>query len=152
MKNIKIKENLFIDLPDHLDLTFQILSDYSEEEKVLCGWNGDDLQYALIVDDQPGGIDHDVYWNGLLEELYKDSDTGTVNTIASGDYKNSNAHRITYKALKTISDDEEVNHLFYLIVGETIAYWIITIFMSATDLFKVNGEVRALVENLRLEE
>lgn len=150
MNEIQLNDRLFVSLPDNLDLTFQIFSDYSTTEEVVCGWSGDELQYALIADDQPGGMEHEEYWSGLLDELKKDCENGMFKIVASGDYKNSNDYLITYKALKTKVDGDEINQLLHLIVVDTVAYWVTAIFIASTNIFKVNGEVRAVLNSARV--
>ena len=51
--------------PADLDLTFQVIEDYDPNQKLLVGWQGEDLLYAFAIDKQPGGLPTKTYFSGV---------------------------------------------------------------------------------------
>lgn len=69
---LDLPAGLSIDPPEDLDLTYQIIPAYDEKEKVVAGWNGEDLQYIIPVERlPPGHTDAQTYLVALARDLRK---------------------------------------------------------------------------------
>lgn len=151
MPEISLQKNLHVNLPENIDITFQVIPEYSDSEEVICGWLESELKYIITADDPPGGMVHENYWSGMLETLKGNSDNRILKIIASDEYESLFGERITCKIFQTTLDGDEHNHILHLIVGEHIAYWVITVFINITDIFKTNSEVKEILKGARIE-
>ena len=69
---VSLPGGLTVDLPEQLDLTYQIIPDYDENEKVIAGWSNDKLQYFVALSRLPAGyLDGPSYLAALARDLRK---------------------------------------------------------------------------------
>lgn len=73
-----------------LDLTYQVVKELDEKEKVIAAWSGDKLLYTVSSERLPAGwTDPDDYFKGLMRDL---RGTGRSLTVGrSGSYKTGSA-------------------------------------------------------------
>jgi hypothetical protein len=63
-------QGLAIDIGEEIDLTYQVVESYDENEKVLAGWKGDGLQYFITLEKLPDGLQNGRdYFTALLRDL-----------------------------------------------------------------------------------
>lgn len=81
-----LPEGLAVDPDDTLDLTYQVVPDFDEHQKVLAGWEGDKLRYVVTVEKlPPGWLEAQKYFQVLVRDLRA---TGrTVEPGRTGEYK-----------------------------------------------------------------
>lgn len=72
-RELTLPEGLKLDPPDRLDVTYQIIPSYDEQEKVIAGWAGDRLQYFVVVSRLPPDYtDAQAYQAGMARDLRTD--------------------------------------------------------------------------------
>lgn len=49
-------QGLAIEPGEELDLTYQVIESYDKTEKVLAGWNGEELRYLITLEKMPPGL------------------------------------------------------------------------------------------------
>ena len=64
----KIGKYIEVTPPKGIDVTFQIFEAFDPKEKVLMGWNGEELEYMFVTEKDPGGYKESSYWKGLEKE------------------------------------------------------------------------------------
>jgi len=63
-----------------LDISYQILQNFDEKEKVIAGWDGEKLQYSIsTIKLPPGWPDYKKYFQGLTRDL-----SGSVSSLKAG--------------------------------------------------------------------
>lgn len=67
---LDLPSGLSIEPPADMDLTFQLVPAYDDNEKVIARWRGDDLQYFVSVNRLPAGyLDAKSYLSGFERDL-----------------------------------------------------------------------------------
>lgn len=67
---LTLPEGLQLDPPGALDLTYQVIPSYDEQDKVIARWSGDRLQYFIAVSRlPPGWTDAQTYHAGMARDL-----------------------------------------------------------------------------------
>lgn len=150
MDYVKLEEHLSIVLPEELDLTYQILPEYSAEQAVVCGWNADGLCYLLTADEQPGGVDHALHWQGLESFLKSSSSDNKIKVLKSGDYRSNEGLEISYRIYKRMQMGAEELLIFHLILNAAIGYWVMPGLAQASDVFIVHNQITKILKSARL--
>ncbi|MEM1263709.1 MAG: hypothetical protein AAGH76_15020 [Pseudomonadota bacterium] len=120
----QIADNLVVTATSAVDATFQVYPDFDPNEPLLHGWRGEDLEYLVVVDKQPGGQKERLYWDGVLDELKAQSDDGNVTVLAEGSYANAAGTTMTYKLLEWQDEQEPTIQALHLVVGKRDAFWL----------------------------
>ncbi|HVK98185.1 MAG TPA: hypothetical protein VM553_00160 [Dongiaceae bacterium] len=83
-----VAEGLAVEMVEGLDLTYQILPSYDENEKVLMGWNGDKAQYFVgFMKLPPGWLDANVWIAGFKRDITAASERDTFKVLNQGTAK-----------------------------------------------------------------
>ena len=135
-ETFKIARYLQVSPPDSADVTFQIFEAYDPKEKILMGWNGDNLQYMFVVDEQPGGKNDSIYWKGLESELKNSSDNKRLKILSKGKYSTGSGLNVGYRIYSWISEGETYIQMANLIKNKNIAYWVL-VSPTENDTIKV---------------
>lgn len=70
VRALDLPAGLSLKPPADLDLTFQVVPSYDENEKVIARWRGDELQYFVSVNRLPAGyLDANSYLAGFERDL-----------------------------------------------------------------------------------
>lgn len=150
MQAIRLARFLTVDVPEDLDVTFQIFPHYSEEENVLCGWDGDKLIYAVATDEQPGGYSNAEYWGGMLDAFKADENVG-VSVVKEGIYECMLGAGVEYKIFKMQAGEEVTHQIMCLISDQRVAYWVFTTLIDHSDIFLVNRFMGKILSSARIE-
>lgn len=150
MNKVHLEKKLIVGLPDALDLTFQMIPEFSEDQELICSWDGDDISYFLTADDQPGGYEHSHYWASIENTLRGSSSDNKVKTMKTGTYNTDDGTEISYRIYKHTQMGEEDIQIYHLINNQNIAYWVITTLLSVGDIFKVNNEIISILKTAEL--
>jgi hypothetical protein len=85
---INLDEGLTVDPADTLELSFETISGYDIDKKVLIRKVGEKPQYFISVSSLPQGLSNGgQYFTQLLRDLNADSVEGSVQMIEQGQYK-----------------------------------------------------------------
>jgi len=69
---LDLPAGISLDPPENLDLSYQIVPSYDEEQEVIARWNGEKLQYYVSVEKLPPGyLDAKSYLTGLARDIGK---------------------------------------------------------------------------------
>lgn len=126
-ENWKLSKHIEVTPPEGLDITFQINEAYDPDEKIIMGWTGDELNYMMMADYQPGGHKANEYWKGLLSETKKQSDNNKLAVVHKGEFLNNNDYQITFKILAYLLDGNPTFNVVYLIKNGEHAYYVMAI-------------------------
>jgi len=143
---VNIEKHLSVELPQSLDLTFQIFPAYSEEDEIICGWAGEQLVYLLTADEQPGGFDDEFYWSGMEKTLRESTPSRNFSTLKKGSYLTNSNHPVSYPVYKRKFMGEDEIYLYHLIKNEKIAYWVMATVINLSDIFKISSEVNIIMK------
>ena len=142
----QIGKYLQVSPPKGVDVTFQIFEAYDPKEKILMGWNGEDLEYMFVVDKDPGGKKDSLYWKGLERELKKDADNKKLKIVSEGKYTTNSGVRASYKIYSWVSDGEEYVQMANLIKNKKIAHWVL---VSPTENKNINTVAKKAIQILK---
>ena len=120
----KLGQFISVKPPADLDLTFQVMEAYDPNEEILVGWIGEELDFLMVVDEQPGGLDNKAYWRGLENEYKKITDDGKLNVLKEGQYETDLGVPVSYKVFLWVSDGERNLQIIHLVKNQQIAYWV----------------------------
>ncbi len=115
-----------------LDLTYQVVKELDEKEKVVAAWSGDKLLYTVSSERLPAGwTDPDAYFKGLMRDLRS---TGrTVTTGRSGTYTTGSpltGHYLEYR-LKDAAQPEEATMVAHFLTDGSTAFLSIATLIDA---------------------
>lgn len=83
-----VENGLLITPPKTLDLTYQTIPSYDETQKLLVGWEGENLQYFISFSKlPPGWLEADVWFAGLKRDLKAASNSNEITIIKEGNFK-----------------------------------------------------------------
>lgn len=133
-ENWKLDKYIEVTPPEGLDITFQIYEDFDPTQKVIMGWTGEELNYVMTTDHQPGGLKTKKYWRGLLSESKKQSDNNKLAVIHEGEFSNQHGYDITFKIFTLMLDGEPQFHVYYLIKDDVNAYYVMAIPVDQENL------------------
>jgi hypothetical protein len=75
-------QGLAIEPDEELDLTYQVIESYDKTEKVLAGWNGEELRYLITLEKMPPGlVDGEAHLVALEGDIRK---LGAANSYQAG--------------------------------------------------------------------
>lgn len=145
----KLDKYIQVSPPDGADVTFQIFEAYDPKEKILMGWNGDNLEYMFVVDEQPGGKKDSIYWKGLERELKNGSDNKRLKILSKGKYSTNSGLEVNYKIYSWVSEGESYVQMANLVKNKKIAYWVL---VSPTENDKIKVVERKAIQILKTSE
>ena len=148
-ETFKIARYIQVSPPDNADVTFQIFEAYDPKEKILMGWNGDNLQYMFVVDEQPGGKKDSVYWKGMESELKNSSDNKRLNILSKGKYSTGSGLKASYRIYSWVSEGESYVQMANLIKNKNVAYWVL---VSPTENDKIKVVEKKAIQILKTTE
>lgn len=116
-----VARGLAIELPEHLDLTYQIIPEYDEREYVLAGWNGEDLLYFMTFEKLPSGwLEADRWFAGLMRDLRAASGGKPVDVLDRGSYPSAGAYSIHYMEYRfNLDGGPETQHQIASFLGDS---------------------------------
>ncbi len=135
----------------NLDVTFQVFPDFDPNEELVHGWKGEDLQYLVLVDQQPGGLEANKYWKGMLKEIKNDADNKKVTIISEGTISGASNNEISYKLLRWLSEGDEMTTMYYLVAGQKYTYWVSAISFT-NEITYMEEQTKTLLKSALLLE
>jgi hypothetical protein len=81
-------QGLAIEPGEELDLTYQVIESYDKTEKVLAGWNGEELRYLITLEKMPPGlVDGESHLLALERDIRRLSANKTYQSGRKGNYE-----------------------------------------------------------------
>ena len=142
----KIGKYIEVTPPKGVDVTFQIFEAFDPKEKVLMGWNGEELEYLFVTEKDPAGYKESSYWKGIEKELKKGTDNKKVKIVSEGKYKTDSGVKARYKIYSWVSDGEESVQMANLIKNKKIAQWVL---VTPIDNSKINAVAKKAIKILK---
>ena len=133
----KLDKYIQVSPPDGADVTFQIFEAYDPKEKILMGWNGDNLEYMFVVDEQPAG------------KLKNGSDNKRLKILSKGKYSTNSGLEVNYKIYSWVSEGESYVQMANLVKNKKIAYWVL---VSPTENDKIKVVEKKAIQLLKTSE
>ncbi len=146
----KIGNHISVSPPEDMDLTFQILEEYDENEKVLMGWDDEELAYLISLDEQPGGIKNSKYWEGIERELKNNSENKKLTILNEGSYLSDKEMEITYKIFSWQEEGEIVVFMHNLIKNDKVAYWVMVYIVDNKKIHDVANKSIQILKTVEL--
>lgn len=128
-----------------LDLTYQVVPAFDENEKFIVGWAGTQLQYVIAVEKlPPEWVDADAYINGLLRDFLTSG--RTVETHASGKYKTRSDMRVNYVEIhsKSQNQTEPTRQIAYFITNGKLSFLAVATLVNKAQAKRALEETKLL--------
>ena len=157
-ENMKVNEATVYQLATYLevsvsptmDVTFQLFEGFSDDEKILVGWSGEQLNYAVTVTEQPGGFSMKKHFKGLRKAAKRESSNGKLSDVYKGEVNNVFGFATEFRVYATMMDGDPTIQIIYVISNKTLAYHVV-VYVPDTDLTKkVLSETVSIMETARL--
>ncbi len=120
-----LTRQLMVSPSGDMDVTFQVIEGFDPDEKLLVGWVGEDMDYAFVVDEQPGGQKEGKHWKGIEKELMSSADSKKLEVLNEGQYTTDLGLPVNYKIYSWLDGGEEYTQVFHLLKTEKVAYWVV---------------------------
>ncbi|AWF81539.1 hypothetical protein BTJ40_12285 [Microbulbifer sp. A4B17] len=148
-EELKIAEYIKVNPPSEMDLTFQVVPDYSPDEEILLIWNGDELDYLVVTDRERGGQKHELYWRMILKEFQKSSGRKKVKISNEGELTTKSGLKVSYKTVEWFSEGDKSVQMLSLVVGRKDAYWLI-VNSTNEDMARITESFKRILETIEL--
>jgi hypothetical protein len=128
-----LPSGLGFDPDDALDLTYQVVPQYDDQQKVIAGWHVEKLQYFIVVEKlPPGWLDGQKYLQLLAQDMR--SRGRLVEVGRSGQYKTAAGLVGRYVELKSrdSAKDAPTVQVVHHVTDGKLAYFAIASGVSAT--------------------
>lgn len=134
-----------------LDLTYQVVPQHDEHEKVIAGWQGEKLQYVVVVEKlPPGWLDGQRYLQLLAQSL--GSQGRIVQTGRSGPYQTKSGLSGRYLEVmsRASAKQEPTVQIAHHVTDGKLAYFAIATALGSAPADLVLRETRQLFETASL--
>jgi hypothetical protein len=122
-RSFVLPDGMSLEPDSTLDLTYQVVPSLDEIEKLVVGWSGDKIQYAITVEKlPPGWLDSGEYFSRLVGDLRASG--RTVDTGRRGDYKATSGLRGAFMEIRSRSATrtEVITQVGHFLTNGTVAF------------------------------
>lgn len=110
-----IAQQLEVDVPDSLDVTYQTIPVYDEKEHVLAGWNEQDLVYFVCTTKlPPGWLNASTWLAGFRREMCAVNQK-PIDVLDAGQYASAGGHTVDYMSYRL--DESSLTSIRYCLVS-----------------------------------
>lgn len=120
-----VADGLAIELLESLDLKYQVVPDYDEQENVVTGWDGDQFLYLVAFNKlPPGWINACVWIEGFSRDIQSASKSGSFNIVDCGCLQSGGGFDLSYILISytLTGEDEPITQLVCHMTDHLNAY------------------------------
>lgn len=150
-ESLILPEGLELDLQEQLDLTYQTIPSYDEKEKVIAGWDGENLQYIVTTGKLPSEyVDAKIYLPAFVRDLR--AAWGGIEVGKQANYETDSGMMVTVVVLSKPArrDTKGVDTIAHFITDGKVAFIVSVTRVGAASVERIFDDTVELLRTAKL--